>query len=88
MILSRAVPILTASNLRSSTEGYCRRFGLDLLMDHGCIVTLGMTGRSAQFNLMERDETALMNPIASLQVDDVDQALETSLLLGSRLCMN
>jgi hypothetical protein len=47
-----------------------------------------MTGRSAQFNLMERDETALMNPIASLQVDDVDQALETSLLLGSRLCMN
>ena len=73
MNLLRAVPILTVANLRSATEAYRQVLGLDILMDHGWIVTLG-SGRSAQFSLMERDETAVVNPVASLQVNDVDQA--------------
>ena len=74
MILSRAVPILTVANLRSATETYRLALGLDVLMDHGWIVTLGTSGHSAQFSLMERDETAPVNPVASLHADDVDQA--------------
>lgn len=69
----RAVPILTVADLRAAVTTYQRLLRVDVLMDHGWIVTLG-TGRSAQFSLMSRDLTALVTPHASLDVEDVDLA--------------
>ncbi len=74
MTLSRAVPILTVGDLRAAVACYRAVLGVDVLMDHGWIVTLGSAGGGAQFSLMEADETAPVTPTASLQVDDVDRA--------------
>ncbi len=73
MILHRAVPIITVKDLRAEAAAYQRTLGLDVLMDHGWIVTLGTEAHAPQFSLMEVDETAVVNPIASLQVDDIDE---------------
>lgn len=82
MLLARAVPILTVTDLSSATEAYRQALGLDVLMNHGWIVTLGTSGHSAQFSLMERDETAAVNPDASFQVEDVDRAYSDVKALG------
>lgn len=71
MNLERAVLILTVSNVGAATEEYQRLLGLDVLMDHGWIATLGSSGQ-AEFSVMSRDKTAPINPTMSLQVDDVD----------------
>lgn len=51
-------------------------------MDHGWIVTLGNSGSSPQFSLMERDQTAPVNPTASLQVADAESAYDQLRELG------
>ena len=76
MKLSRAVPILTVTNIKAAVANYRDALGLDVLMDHGWIVTLGNNGATPQFSLMERDQTAPVNPVASLQVEDVDRACQ------------
>ncbi|MGV9794927.1 VOC family protein [Gordonia sp. NPDC003422] len=73
MKLSRAVPILTVDDIAAATTAYRQTLGLEVLMDHGWIVTLG-SGDVAQFSLMTEDATASCNPVASLQVEDVDAA--------------
>lgn len=73
MEISRAVPILTVEDLRSSVASYLAVFGCDVLMDHGWIVTLGSPS-GAQFSLIEADQTAPINPTASIDVADVDAA--------------
>jgi hypothetical protein len=72
-MLERAVPILTVSDVRASVGEYQSLLGLDVLMDHGWIATLGSTGR-AELSVMSRDLTAPVNPTMSLQVSDVDGA--------------
>ncbi|MCX2733281.1 VOC family protein [Saccharopolyspora sp. NFXS83] len=71
MDLNRAVPILTVPELPAAVSAYRRALGLDVLMDHGWIATLG-SGGTAQFSLMTTDRTAPCNPVASLEVADVD----------------
>lgn len=73
MDLHRAVPILTVSDVPAAVRAWTTLLGCDVLMDHGWIATLGTAGQ-AQFSVMDRDATAAMNPVASLQVDDVDLA--------------
>jgi hypothetical protein len=68
MNLERAVPILTVSNVEAATEEYPRLLGLDKLMDHGWIATLGSSG-GAEFSVMTRDKTAPINPTMSLRVE-------------------
>ncbi|MDO9408359.1 VOC family protein [Patulibacter sp.] len=82
MPLSRAVPILTVADLRAAVETYRSVLGVEVLMDHGWIVTLGTPGGSAQISLMTTDETAPVTPTASLQVDDVDAAHEQAVAAG------
>lgn len=82
MPLSRAVPILTVSDLRAAVQTYRAVLGVEVLMDHGWIVTLGSSGGPAQFSLMEEDATAPVTPSASLQVDDVDAAHAEAVAAG------
>lgn len=74
MPLTRAVPVLTVRDLREAVESYRGLLGVDVLMDHGWIVTVGSAETGAQFSLIEADDTAPVNPSASLQVPDVDRA--------------
>ena len=82
MTLSRAVPVLTVADLRDAVETYRAVLGVEVLMDHGWIVTLGSPGNPAQFSLMTADETAPVTPAASLQVDDVDTAHAEAVAAG------
>lgn len=82
MRLSRAVPILTVADVPAAVAGYREALGLDVLMDHGWIVTLGNNGAAPQLSLMDRDRTAPANPTASLEVDDVDDAYKRVADLG------
>lgn len=81
MKISRAVPILTVADLRSAVDSYQAVFGCEVLMDHGWIVTLG-TPTGAQFSLLEADQTAALNPTASIDVADVDAAHEAAVRAG------
>jgi len=74
--LSRTVPILTVTNIEAAVANYRDALGLDVLMDHGWIVTLGNDGATPQFSVMVRDQSAPVNPVASLQVEDVDRACQ------------
>jgi predicted enzyme related to lactoylglutathione lyase len=82
MRLQRAVPILTVEDLPKAVAQYRDLFGFDVLMDLGWIVTLGNAGSAPQFSLMESDQTAPVNPVASLHVADVDEAYERARALG------
>jgi predicted enzyme related to lactoylglutathione lyase len=82
MPLSRAVPVLTVDDLRAAVATYRAVVGVDVLMDHGWIVTLGSADSGAQFSLMEADLTAPVTPSASLQVEDVDVAHAAAVAAG------
>ena len=82
MRISRAVPILTVDDLRSSVAAYLSVFGCEVIMDHGWIVTLGSSPSGPQFSLMEKDLTAPTNPVASIEVEDVDQAQHAVVAAG------
>jgi len=82
MSLLRAVPVLTVGDLRAAVASYRAVLGVEVLMDHGWIVTLGASGGGAQLSLMEDDETAPVTPAASLQVEDVDGAHAEAVAAG------
>lgn len=76
MGVQRVVPILTVSDLSEAVRQYRTITGLQVLMDHGWIATLGAADGTAQLSLMTRDRSAPLNPAVSVFVDDVDEALE------------
>ncbi len=84
MILHRAVPILTVPDVRAAAEEFQSLLGLDILMDHGWIVTLGSPGR-ATFSVMSRDKTGPVNPTMSVQVPDVDAAYAQVRQMGAEI---
>ena len=75
MQMRRAFPIITVDDLRESVASYLDVFDCDILMDHGWIVTLGSSPAGPQFSLMETDQTASINPTASIQVQDIELPL-------------
>lgn len=90
MDLRRAVPILTVADVEAAVNEYVSLLGLDVLMNHGWIATLGTAqagggGPAAQFSVMSRDATAPVNPDLSLEVDDVDAAYERALAAGAEI---
>jgi predicted enzyme related to lactoylglutathione lyase len=74
MIVHRVVPNLTVTDLSKAVAEHQTALGLDVLMDHGWIVTLG-DDEGHQLSLMTADATAPMNPAVSIFVDDVAEAL-------------
>lgn len=94
MELVRTVPILTVADLDTAVQTYTALLGVDVLMNHGWIATLGNASESgdgtAQLSVMTTDATASVNPSVSLQVPDVDaayaQAVSDGLEIVHPLC--
>jgi catechol 2,3-dioxygenase-like lactoylglutathione lyase family enzyme len=86
MAVSRVVPDLQSTDLRAATAFYTRVLGMEVVMDHGWIVTLADPHRpEAQLSLMTHDESAGVVPVASVEVDDVDAAYQTARAAGAQI---
>ena len=81
-VVSRVVPILTVDNIDIERDHYATVLGLKEVMNHGWIATFAdQTGRQ-QISLMTQDQTASVNPDASIEVDDVEAAHASALAQG------
>ena len=72
------VPILSVADIDAARDHYRQVLGLREVMDFGWIVTLADESGRQQVSLMTRDQTAPVNPTASVEVDDVDAAYATA----------
>jgi catechol 2,3-dioxygenase-like lactoylglutathione lyase family enzyme len=89
MAVTRIVPDLTSRSVSSMAEAtafYTGVLGLQVVMDHGWIVTLSDPQRpEVQLSLMTHDETAPVVPVASIEVDDVDAAYQLAVQRGAEI---
>lgn len=86
MATTRIVPDLTSSSLLEATAFYVDVLGLEVVMDHGWIVTLSDPARpEVQLSLMTHDETAPVVPVASIEVDDVAAAYAVATRRGAEI---
>jgi len=75
------VPILTVPDVRQAVREHREVLGLEVVMDHGWIVTLA-DDDGHQLSLMSRDASAAVNPDVSVFVDDVEAALARARATG------
>ena len=81
MNVERIVPDLTVTALDQAVQEHATILGLDVVMNHGWIVTLAdSAGR--QLSLITADATAPENPDVSVFVDDVQTAYDRTLAAG------
>ncbi|WP_435744191.1 VOC family protein [Nocardioides sp. SYSU DS0663] len=73
MQIERIVPDLTVTDLAAAVRQHTAVLGLEVVMDHGWIVTLSDEA-GHQLSLMTQDATAPVNPDVSVFVDDVQAA--------------
>lgn len=86
MAVTRIVPDLKSRSLPEATAFYVDVLGLEVVMDHGWIVTLADPQRpEVQLSLMTHDATAADVPGASIEVDDVDAAYQVALSRGAEI---
>ena len=77
------MPVFAAQDPAASGEFYSEVLGLEVVMDHGWIVTFAAPDNpAAQISLMSEDASAPMRPDASIEVDDVDAAHAAAQHLG------
>ena len=77
------MPVFDAQDPAGSGEFYVEVLGLEVVMDHGWIVTFAAPGNpAAQISLMSEDASAPVQPDASIEVDDVDGAHAAAQRLG------
>lgn len=81
MQINRIVPDLTVADLPRAVREHSEILGLEVVMDHGWIVTLA-DGAGRQLSLMTRDATAPVNPDLSVFVDDVQAAYDAAVSVG------
>lgn len=76
------MPLLSVDDLNAGVDAYVQVTGMEVIMNHGWIATLAPPGgdRSVQLSLITEDATAPVNPSASLEVDDVDEAYQAALI--------
>jgi catechol 2,3-dioxygenase-like lactoylglutathione lyase family enzyme len=79
--VQRIVPDLTVRDLAESVRQHTEVLGLEVVMDHGWIVTLS-DDRGHQLSLMTADATARVNPDVSVFVDDVHARHAAALAAG------
>ena len=74
MAVLRIVPNLPAANPAALAEWYRRVLGLDVVMDHGFIITLSGSGaeQGAQLSLASEGGSGTNLPAVSVEVDDLD----------------
>lgn len=86
MAVTRIVPDLASRSLTETTAFYVDVLGMQVVMDHGWIVTLSDPARpGVQLSLMTHDETAPVVPVASIEVEDVDAAYQLAQQRGSEI---
>ena len=86
MGIRRIVPDFQSADVRSSVEFYSGLLGLEQVMDHGWIVTLADPNDSTrQLSLASHEESALVVPNASIEVDDVDAVHALAKQMGAEI---
>ncbi|WP_104476395.1 VOC family protein [Actinokineospora auranticolor] len=86
MTVRRVVPDLASASLAEATRFYTRVLGMEVVMDHGWIVTMAQPDNpEVQLSLMTHDATAGVIPVASIQVDDVDAAYREAVASGAEI---
>jgi catechol 2,3-dioxygenase-like lactoylglutathione lyase family enzyme len=84
--VSRVVPDLKSKSMAEATAFYTQVLGLEVVMDHGWIVTLADPQRpEVQLSIMTHDATAPVVPVASIQVDDVDASYQAARAAGAEI---
>lgn len=78
MRIERIVPDLTVADLRQAVREHTMVLGLEVVMDHGWIVTLADSA-GHQMSVMTADATAPVNPDVSVFVDDVQAAYDAAI---------
>ena len=74
------------SSMAEAIAFYTGVLGLQVVMDHGWIVTLSDPQRpDAQLSLVTHDESAPVVPGASIEVDDVDAAYRLAVERGAEI---
>ncbi|QIK74170.1 VOC family protein [Nocardioides piscis] len=81
MQIERIVPDLTVDDLAEAVRQHTEVLGMQVVMDHGWIVTLSDPA-GHQLSLMTADATAWLNPDVSVFVDDVHSAYANALSTG------
>lgn len=75
MTVLRVVPVITVDDLAVARVAYVDVFGMVEVMNHGWDLTVADPDDPAQqINLTTGDLTAVVDPVVSIQVDDVDAA--------------
>ncbi len=77
MKVKRIVANIDTRNMAAAEHFYKDLLGLDRLMDHGWLVTYGSQERmSVQISVASQGGSGTPTPDLSIEVDDVDAALE------------
>jgi len=86
MAVTRIVSDLSSSSLEAAQRFYTEVLGLEVVMDHGWIVTLASpTDPSSQISVMTHDAHAPVVPDVSVEVDDLDAAYEAAVQRGDAI---
>lgn len=86
MAVRRVMSVLSVDDVETAAADYCRVTGMDVVMNHGWIAILAPTDDPhAQLGLIGRDMTAPVNMDASIQVDDVEAALDAARAAGMEI---
>ena len=77
MTVKRIVPNIPVERIEDAKAFYCDLLGMDVVMDHGWIVTFAAKGRTAvpQISVATEGGSGTPVPDISIEVDDVDEAL-------------
>nr|WP_229898089.1 VOC family protein [Streptomyces finlayi] len=79
----RAMPLLTVTDLDAAVAAHTRVTGMEVIMNHGWIATLAPpTDHSVQVSLITKDPTGPVNPAASIEVEDLQAALDEARAAG------
>ena len=86
MRVRRVVPDLHAADPAAGRAFYAEVLGLEVVMDHGWIVTYAAPDNpQAQLSVMREDASAPVLPDVSIEVDDVDAAHAAAQRLGHEI---
>jgi catechol 2,3-dioxygenase-like lactoylglutathione lyase family enzyme len=85
MTVRRVMPVFTVSDVDAARDAYVQVFGLREVMNLGWIATLADADLHHQFSLMTKDATAPVNPMVSIEVDDVDSAYQAAVDAGLQI---
>ncbi|MGI8414635.1 MAG: VOC family protein [Nakamurella sp.] len=86
MTVSRIVPNLPVEQTAAAVQFYRDVLGLQPVMDLDWIVTVADPQRpGSQLSLITDDATGPVNPVVSLQVDDVDAAYAAAVVADAEI---